>query len=84
VVEIHNDSDMNIVLEKVGTVGPDTMTLLPHTTSIHAFRIPADGPRELPYRVGNFLTAPKKPLDVKLTIGKGDGSLSAKRSEASQ
>jgi hypothetical protein len=68
VLEIHNDSDMSIVLEKAGNVGLDTVTLPPHTASRHKFPIPADGPRELLYRVANFLTAPKKPLDVKLTI----------------
>jgi hypothetical protein len=72
-VEIKNSSDIDIDLQRAGTLGPGQLTLAANATTIlrtgtgaEAEEIPAQ--IELTYTARNFLIAPDKGLPVKLTI----------------
>ena len=72
-VEIKNKSDIDIDLERAGTLGPDKLTLEANATTIlrtgtgvKAEEAPAQ--IELSYTARNFLIAPDKGLPVTLTI----------------
>jgi hypothetical protein len=72
-VEINNNSDIDIVLQRAGTLGPAKLTLPANTTTILKTKIVAtseEAPEqiELSYVAGNFLIAPDKGLPVTLTI----------------
>ena len=72
-VEIKNNSDIDIVLEKAGTQGPDKLTLAANATTILKTGIDTkadEAPEqiELSYVARNFLIAPDKGLPVTLTI----------------
>jgi hypothetical protein len=72
-VEIKNSSDIDIDLERAGTLGPDKVTLQANTTTILKTATGAtaeDAPEqiELSYVADNFLIAPDKGLPVTLTI----------------
>jgi hypothetical protein len=66
-VEMHNSCEMDIELARDGAGSPANITLPAKSTII--VKLPAPKEEEaLPYRVTNWLTAPDKPLPVKLTI----------------
>ena len=72
-VEITNSSDIDIDLERAGTLGPAKLTLPANTTTILKTKTGAkteEAPEqiELSYVAGNFLIAPDKGLPVTLTI----------------
>jgi len=72
-VEIKNNSDIDIVLERAGTQGPDKLTLAANATTILMTGIDTkadEAPEqiELSYVARNFLIAPDKGLPVTLTI----------------
>ena len=72
-VEIKNNSDIDINLEKAGTQGPDKLTLAANATTILKTGIDTkanEAPEqiELSYIARNFLIAPDKGLPVTLTI----------------
>lgn len=72
-VEIKNSSDIDIDLERAGTLGPRQLTLAANATTILRTGIgakPEDAPAqiELSYIARNFLIAPDKGLPVTLNI----------------
>ena len=72
-VEINNNSDIDIVLQRAGTLGPVKVTLPANTTTILKTKTGAkteEAPEqiELSYIAGNFLITPDKGLPVTLTI----------------
>jgi hypothetical protein len=72
-VEITNNSDIDINLERAGTVGPRQLTLAANATTIlrtgtGAKAEEAPAKIELSYTARNFLIAPGKGLPVTLTI----------------
>jgi len=72
-VEIKNNSDIDIDLERAGTQGPGKLTLAANATTILRTGIGAKADEapaqiELSYTARNFLIAPDKGLPVTLTI----------------
>ena len=72
-VEIENNSDIDIDLERTGTQGPGKLTLAANATTILSTGIGAKADEapaqlELSYIARNFLIAPDKGLPVTLTI----------------
>jgi len=72
-VEIKNSSDIDIDLERAGTLGPAKLTLAANATTILRTGIGAKAEEapaqiELSYIARNFLIAPDKGLPVTLTI----------------
>ena len=72
-VEIRNNSDIAIDLERAGTLGPSQLTLAANATTILKTGIGAKADEapaqiELSYTTRNFLIAPDKGLPVTLTI----------------
>jgi hypothetical protein len=74
-VEIRNNSDIDIDLQRAGTLGPEKLTLAANATTIlktgtgtnaETEEVPAQ--IELSYTARNFLIAPEKGLPVTLTI----------------
>lgn len=75
--QVHNDSDVNFILERTGDAGeltvPQTVTLPGQKTVLLELRpngTPPTGTRKisLPFRVKNVLTAPEEPLAVALEV----------------
>lgn len=69
-VKARNNSDIQIQLERTGSVGPATATLPPQSTSmVKISTSDPNAPLELAYKVTNFLAAPNEGLDVSVTVG---------------
>jgi predicted metal-dependent phosphoesterase TrpH len=69
-LEIENNSDAKIKMQRVGTQGPSRLLLEPNSTTILEVEV-ADGSRQpkLSYIAKNFLIAPSQGLEVELSIG---------------
>ncbi len=72
-VEIKNNSDIDIDLERAGSLGPGQLTLAANATTILRTGIGAEAEEvpaqiELSYTARNFLIAPDKGLPVTLTV----------------
>ncbi len=69
-VKVRNKSDIELQLERTGSVGPATVTLPPQSTSMVKIGTnDPNGPIELAYKVTNFLVAPGEGLEVAVTVG---------------
>lgn len=69
-VKVRNKSDIEVQLERMGSVGPATVTLPAQSTSMVKIGTgDPSRPIELAYRVTNFLVAPGEGLDVSVTVG---------------
>lgn len=69
-VKVRNNSDIEIVLERTGSIGPATATLPPQSTSMVKIGTSnPEGPIALSYKVTNFLVAPGEGLEVSVTVG---------------
>jgi hypothetical protein len=70
-VKVRNKSDIELQLERTGSIGPETATLPPQSTSMVKIGTGhPEGPIELVYRVTNYLVAPGEGLEVSVTVGK--------------
>ena len=68
-VEIRNRCELDIELQRIGEGKPAKITLPAKATSVVNLQVPAkDAADGVGYEVTNFLTAPKKPLTVKLVV----------------
>ncbi len=68
-VHIHNHSELDIELERIGDGRPANITLPARAVSLVRFRVSADDPpKGMPYRVLNLLVGPSQPLTVRLRI----------------
>lgn len=68
-VEICNHSEVTIELQRIGKGQPSKLTLEPLSTSLVAFRTPAQGdPEPAAYRVMNFLRGVDRPLEATVAI----------------
>ncbi len=69
-VKVRNKSDIEIQLERTGSIGPETATLPPQsTTMVKIGTGNPEGPLELAYKVTNFLVAPGEGLEVSVAVG---------------
>ena len=69
ILKVTNKSDIEIQLERTGSVGPATTTLPPQSTSM--VKINTNDPKaplDLAYKVTNFLVAPNEALQVAVTV----------------
>ena len=66
-VEVRNICEMDIELARDGSTGPAKITLPAKSTAVVKLPVPKEG-QDLSYLAKNFLTAPGKPLPVKLVI----------------
>ena len=67
-VEVANNCDLNIELQRTGMVGPEEVVLAAMETTTIRLRVQKDTKKiELPYVAGNMLIAPEKGLAVKLS-----------------
>jgi hypothetical protein len=68
-VEFHNDSDLDITLQRTGDTGPAEIKLPARAVVVGKIGTRApDQPLTLSYKATNFLVAPGTPLEVKLEI----------------
>jgi len=68
-LEIRNRSDIDIEMERIGTLGPRELTLPANSTTILKTKVNHEAKQvKLLYLVKNFLTAPEKGLSVNLII----------------
>ncbi len=69
-IMVRNKSDIEVQLQRTGSLGPATATLPPRSTSLVKIGTNnPQGPIELAYTVTNFLIAPGEGLPVTLTVG---------------
>ena len=69
-LKVRNKSDIEVVLQRTGSVGPSEVTLPPQSTSlIKIGTSDPDAPIALSYKVTNFLVAPGEGLEVSVTVG---------------
>jgi len=70
ILKVRNKSDIEIQLERTGSIGPATTTLPAQSTSV--VKIGTSNPEaliDLSYKVTNFLIAPGEGLEVSVTVG---------------
>jgi hypothetical protein len=69
-VKVSNKSDIEIQLERTGSVGPGTLTLPAQSTSMVKIGTGSpESPIDLSYEVTNFLIAPGEGLPISVTVG---------------
>jgi hypothetical protein len=67
-IEVTNNCDLNIELQRTGMVGPEVVVLAAMETTTITLRVQKNTKKiELPYVAGNMLIAPEKGLAVKLS-----------------
>jgi hypothetical protein len=67
--ELVNRCELNIELERVGAAGPEKITLPACSTVLLRLQSPDKAESvDLAYRAVNFLVAPDRSLEVKLTV----------------
>ena len=67
-VEVANNCDLNIELQRTGMIGPEQVVLAAMATTTIKLRVQKDAKEiDLPYVASNMLIAPEKGLPVELS-----------------
>lgn len=68
-LEVFNNCDLNIELQRAGEVGPEELLLMAGGTTVIKAKVPGDAKRvEMSYVAKNMLIAPEKGLPVKIVV----------------